>query len=99
MSWTGCANVIVARSLLGALAALVTDDAEVLLKVTAQRSAINSRKLFMIIVLSKVLCDVGNQTWLSQNVQCICREESLKVAQIWAKVGFREAIQCEKFLR
>jgi hypothetical protein len=46
---TGWLKVIVARSFFAALAALVPDGAELLVRVTAQRSAIDNRKLFMMI--------------------------------------------------
>jgi hypothetical protein len=42
-------NVITALSVFAALAALVTVGAELLLRVTTKRSAINNRKLFIMI--------------------------------------------------
>jgi hypothetical protein len=47
---TGSVNLITARSLFAAPAALVTDGAELLLRVTAQRSAMNNKKLSMMMI-------------------------------------------------
>jgi hypothetical protein len=85
MSLTGRSNFVTARSFLAAFAALVTVGAELLLRIKAQRSAINKTELFMIISFKFVLFWLGPIAISSQQCAKHMPEEASSISPVSPK--------------